>query len=126
MKKEAIVTANAPAAIGPYSAGIAFGDLVFTSGQLPLNPQTGTMCDGTVGEMTTQSLNNVAAILEAAGSSMEKVVKTTIYLQDMNDFAEVNAAYEKFFTVTPPARSCVQVAALPKTAKVEIEALAVK
>ena len=122
--KETISTKSAPAAIGPYSQGIAVGNLVFTSGQLPINPDTGTMPE-TVGEQARQSLLNVKAVLEAAGSGMDKIIKTTVFLADMNDFAAMNEVYGGFFPAGSfPARSAVQVARLPKDALVEIEAVA--
>lgn len=113
-----------PAAIGPYSAGIKTEHFVFTSGQLPVDPATGALIEGSIADMTCQSLRNIEAILEEAGSGMDKIVKTTIFLADMNDFAEVNAAYAQFFGETAPARSCVQVAKLPKEARIEVEATA--
>lgn len=123
MKKE-ISTSAAPAAIGPYSQGIRIGELVYTSGQLPIDMATGTMPDS-IEEQTRCSLSNVRAILEAAGSGMDKVVKTTVFLKDMNDFAAMNGVYQTFFTAGSfPARSAVQVARLPKDALVEIEAVA--
>ena len=122
-----IATPNAPAAIGPYSQGVAAcGRMVFVSGQLPFIPETGALLEGTVGEMTTQCMKNIAAILAEAGATLADVVKTTIFLKDLNDFAEVNAAYATFFPENPPARACVQVAKLPRDAKVEIEAIACK
>ena len=121
-----IATPAAPAAIGPYSQAVQAGNMVFVSGQLPFVPETGALLEGTVGEMTAQSLKNIQAILEAAGYTMADVVKTTIFLKDLNDFAEVNAAYAPFFPENPPARACVQVAKLPRDACVEIEAIAVK
>ena len=124
MKKQ-ITTPNAPAAIGPYSAGIAAGSFVFVSGQLPVDPKSGALCTGTIGDMTRQSIRNVIAVLEAAGSSADKIVKTTVFLSDLNDFAAVNEAYAAFFEGEPPARSCVQVARLPRDARIEIEAIAV-
>jgi 2-iminobutanoate/2-iminopropanoate deaminase len=124
MKKQ-ITTPNAPAAIGPYSAGIAAGGFVFVSGQLPVDPGTGALCTGTIGDMTRQSLRNVIAVLEAAGSSADRIVKTTVFLADLGDFAAVNEAYAAFFEGEPPARSCVQVARLPRDARIEIEAIAV-
>ena len=119
-------TVNAPAAIGPYAQGVQAGNIVFVSGQLPIVPATGDLCHGTVGEMTCQRMNNIAAVLAEAGCTLADVVKTTIFLKDLNDFAEVNAAYATFFPANPPARACVQVAKLPKDARVEIEAIAVK
>ena len=125
--KKILNSSNAPAAIGPYSQGVmATGAMVFVSGQLPFVPETGALLDGTVGEMTVQSMKNVEAILAEAGCTLQDVVKTTIFLKDLNDFAEVNAAYATFFPENPPARACVQVAKLPRDAKVEIEAIAVK
>ena len=126
MKKN-LNTPLAPAAIGPYAQGVAAaGSMVFVSGQLPIDPKTGELCTGSMTEQTNQSMNNVAAILAEAGATLQDVVKTTIFLKDLNDFAEVNAAYAKFFPAEPPARACVQVAKLPKDALVEIEAIAVK
>lgn len=119
-------TTKAPAAIGPYAQGVQAGQMVFVSGQLPIDPATGEMCTGTVGDMTRQSMNNIAAILAEAGCTLAHVVKTTIFLKDLEDFAQVNAAYAEFFPENPPARACVQVAKLPKDARVEIEAIAMK
>ena len=124
MSNIAIHTENAPAAIGPYSQAIQAGNTIYVSGQLPIDPATGALIEGPIAEMTVQSLRNVVAILEAAGSDLSKVVKTTIFLADLNDFAEVNAAYAAFFGKIAPARSCVQVAKLPKDARIEIEAIA--
>ncbi|WP_250227737.1 RidA family protein [Anaeropeptidivorans aminofermentans] len=123
MNKEIIATKNAPGAIGPYSQGIKIGELIFTSGQLPVDPATGEMYTD-VKKATAQALENVKAILEEAGSSMEKAVKVVVFLQDMTDFAEVNEVYGTYFTENPPARSCYQVAKLPKDAIIEIEAIA--
>lgn len=125
MSKEVISTNAAPGAIGPYSQGVQFGELVFTSGQLGLVPETGQFAEG-VEAQTAQSLNNVKAILEAAGSGLDKVVKTTVYLKDMNDFAKVNEVYGSFFAQPYPARSAVEVARLPKDGLVEIEVIALK
>ena len=125
--KQIISTPKAPAAIGPYSQGVAAcGAMVFVSGQLPFVPETGALLEGTVGEMTVQSMKNVEAILAEAGCTLADVVKTTIFLKDLNDFAEVTAAYANFFPENPPARACVQVAKLPRDARVEIEAVACK
>ncbi len=121
--KSVIATENAPAAIGPYSQGIKAGDFIYTSGQLPIDVKTGEMPSG-IKEQTEQSLNNVKAILEAAGSSMSKVFKTTVFLSDMNDFADMNSVYKEFFTGDFPSRSAIQVARLPKDALVEIEVIA--
>ena len=125
MKREVIQTNNAPGAIGPYSQGIIVGDFVYTSGQIPINPATGVM-ETDIKLATKQSMENVKAILEAAGTSLENVVKTSIFLKDLNDFAAVNEVYGTYFTENPPARSCVQVAKLPKDAVIEIEAIATK
>ena len=122
--KNAIATKNAPGAIGPYSQAIATDSMIYTSGQLGLTPE-GVLPE-TVEEQAEQSLKNIQAILEAAGSSMDKVVKTTAFLKDMNDFAVMNGIYAKFFAEPFPARSAVQVAKLPKDGKVEIEVVAVK
>ena len=124
--KKSIVTTAAPAAIGPYSQGIDAGGIVITSGQLPVGPATGTFAEGGVAGQTRQSLANVQAVLAQAGLTMENVVKTTVFLQDMNDFAAMNEVYATFFPGEPPARSAVEVARLPKDALVEIEAIAVR
>ena len=123
MEKIIISTENAPGAIGPYSQAVKIGDLVYTSGQLPVNPVTGLVAES-VKEQTKQSLENVKAILEEAGTSMDKVVKTTVFIKDMNDFADINEVYGQFFVAPFPARSCVEVARLPKDVKVEIEVIA--
>lgn len=123
MNKEIISTEKAPAALGPYSQGIKIGDLVFTSGQIPINPETGELILD-IQKATAQSLENVKAVLEQAGSSLDKVVKVGIFLNDMNDFAAVNEVYAKYFNEFKPARSCVEVARLPKDAIIEIEAIA--
>ncbi|MEE0933565.1 RidA family protein [Clostridium sp. D43t1_170807_H7] len=125
MKREIIHTNNAPGAIGPYSQGIIVGDFVYTSGQIPINPATGVM-ETDIKLATKQSMENIKAILEEAGTSLENVVKTSIFLKDLNDFAAVNEVYGTYFTENPPARSCVQVAKLPKDAVIEIEAIATK
>ena len=122
--KNPISTTSAPAAIGPYSQGVATTGLVFTSGQLGIDPATGAFVDGIVAQ-TRQSLTNVKAVLEAAGSGMDKVIKTTVFLKDMNDFAEMNKVYAEFFGEGGfPARSAIEVARLPKDGLVEIEAIA--
>ena len=124
--KKVVATAAAPAAIGPYSQAICCGDLVFTSGQLPLDPATGTM-PATIEEQTRQSLTNVKAVLAAEGLTMDDVVKTTVFMQNMGDFAAMNGVYATFFSEGKyPARSAVEVAKLPKGALVEIEAVATK
>ncbi|MEK3874978.1 RidA family protein [Paenibacillus sp. FSL H8-0122] len=125
MTKKQVATKKAPGAIGPYSQAIVAGNWVYTSGQLGMDPQTAEL-PGSVQEQARQSLNNVKAILEEAGASMDQVVKTTVYLKDMNDFAAVNEVYSTFFTEPYPARSAVEVARLPKDALVEIEAVARK
>lgn len=121
--KEPISSPNAPAAIGPYSAAISTGSLIFVSGQLPINPATGEMPED-IAAQTEQSLRNLKALLEAAGSSVDKVVKTTVFLADINDFAAMNEVYAQVFTAPFPTRSAFAVAALPKGAKVEIECIA--
>ena len=118
-----VSTSNAPAAIGPYSQALDLGDLVFVSGQIPVNPATGLMAD-TVEEQAAQSQANIKAILAEAGLTMANVVKTVIFLADINDFAAVNQVYAQAFSEPYPARSCVQVAAIPKGAKLEIECIA--
>ncbi|MCO1602381.1 MULTISPECIES: RidA family protein [Desulfosporosinus] len=123
MNKQTLNTQNAPAAIGPYSQGVKVGNLIFTSGQLPINTQSGELVADIEGA-TKQSLDNVKAILESSGSSMDKIVKTVVFLRDMNDFAAMNTVYATYFPTNPPARSAVQVARLPKDAIVEIEAIA--
>lgn len=122
--KQKLETGNAPAAIGPYSQAVVDDGLVFVSGQLPINPETGKFPSDNVSEQTSQSLKNIREILKEAGYGMENVMKTTVFLQDMNDFAAMNAVYEKFFTEPYPARAAFQVAKLPQGAKVEIEAVA--
>lgn len=122
MKK--IVTTEAPAAIGPYSQGMVFGDMVFSSGQIPVIPATGEVAGATIAEQAEQSCKNVGAILEEAGLTFDNVIKTTCFLADMADFAVFNAVYEKYFT-SKPARSCVAVKQLPKNVLCEVEAIAV-
>ena len=121
--KKIINTEHAPAAIGPYSQGLVVGDLIYTSGQLPLNPQTKVL-ETEIKAATKQSLKNCKAILEAAGASLDKVFKTTVFVKDLNDFAAVNKVYGTYFNENPPARSCVQVAKLPMDAPIEIEVIA--
>lgn len=123
-EKKVVVTEGAPKAIGPYSVGISAGHFVFTAGQIGLDPATQNIIEGGVEAETRQALTNLKNILEAANSSLEQVVKTTVFLRDMGDFARMNAVYSEFFKENPPARSTVQVAALPKGAAVEIEAIA--
>lgn len=123
---KAIITEKAPGAIGPYSQAIQVGNLVYTSGQLPIDPATGAFPEGGINPQTRQSLLNVKAILEEAGLTMNNVVKTTVFLADMGDFAEMNSVYAEFFAVPYPARSAVAVKTLPKNALVEIEVVAAK
>lgn len=125
MSKQVISTASAPGAIGPYSQAILINNLVYTSGQLGLDPVTGELPEG-VEAQAAQSLRNVKAVLAAAGTGLEHVVKTTVFLKDMNDFTKVNEVYGTFFTQPYPARSAVEVARLPKDALVEIEVIALK
>lgn len=122
--KKVINTKHAPAAIGPYSQAIQVGNLIYTSGQLPIDPTTGTFPEGGIKEQTRQSLLNVQAILNEAGADMSHVVKTTVFMADMNDFADMNTVYAEFFTEPYPARSAVAVKTLPKNALVEIEVVA--
>ena len=124
MSKQIIATQQAPGAIGPYSQGIAAGNLVFTSGQLPIDMCSGELESADIALATRYALENVRAVLQAAGADLAQVVKTTVFLTDLADFAAMNAAYAEFFAHEPPARSCVQVAALPKGARIEIEAVA--
>lgn len=122
--KEIIKTTNAPAAIGPYSQAVRVGDFLFTSGQIPINPETGEIVEGDTDKQTEQVLKNLKAVLEAGGASLESVVKTTVFLKDMSDFAVVNSVYAKYFVENQPARSAIQAARLPKDVSVEIEAIA--
>ena len=124
MAKDIIATKNAPGAIGPYSQGIRANGFVFASGQIGLDPATGEFVKGGIAEQSRQALLNVKNVLEAAGSNLDKAVKTTVFLKDINDFAAMNAVYSEFFKTDCPARSAVQVAALPKGALVEIEVIA--
>ena len=123
---EVISTKKAPAAIGPYSQAIQVGNLVYTSGQIPIDPATGVFAEGGIKEQTRQSLTNVKAILEEVGLTMSNVVKTTVFMADMNDFADMNSVYAEFFTEPYPARSAVAVKTLPKGSLVEIEVIAEK
>ena len=124
MTKRIIQTEQAPAAIGPYSQAISIGDFLFTSGQIALDPESGIFLSGEIEEETEQTLKNISAILQAGGVNFENVIKTTVYLSDLNDFTRMNQVYEKYFSKNKPARACVQVAALPKGAKIEIDAIA--
>ncbi len=126
MEREIIVTDRAPAAVGPYSQGVVVGEFVFASGQVAIDPRTGRLIRGGIVEQTRQVLHNLSAVLEAAGSSLDKVVKTTVFLSDMADFQIMNRVYEDFFPSAPPARSTVEVARLPLQALIEIEAVAIK
>ena len=119
-----ISTENAPAAIGPYSQAIKTDNCIYTSGQLPIDMESGDLIVDDIAKATKASLDNVKSILEAAGSSMDKIIKTTVFVTDLADFAAMNEVYATYFASAPPARSCVQVAALPKGAKIEIEAIA--
>lgn len=125
--KRIIRTEKAPPAIGPYNQGIVIegGKVVFTAGQIPIDPTTGEMRNASIEEATEQALNNVKAILEAAGSSMANVIKVTVFMADLSEFVAMNEVYARFFPQNPPARSAFQVAALPKEARIEIEAIAV-
>lgn len=122
--RKTISTDKAPKAIGPYSQAVQTGDLIYTAGQLGLHPQTGEMAAGGIEAQTRQALENLRAILDAAGSGLSQVIKTTVFLKNMNDFAAMNAVYASFFPTEPPARSAVEVARLPKDALVEVEAVA--
>ena len=124
--KQTIETQQAPAAIGPYSQAIEAGGTIYVSGQLPINPATGQFAEGGIKELTRQSLTNMQHILQQAGCDMQHVVKTSVFLADMNDFAEMNEVYAEFFKAPFPARSAVAVKTLPKGARVEIECIAVK
>ena len=124
--KRVIKAQNAPAAIGPYSHAISVGDLLFTSGQIPLDPETGKLVGGSIEEQTEQVLKNLEAVLSANHMSFENVVKTTVFITDLADFSKINEVYATKFKNEPPARSCVQVAALPAGAKIEIELVASK
>jgi 2-iminobutanoate/2-iminopropanoate deaminase len=123
--KEIISTENAPGAIGPYSQAVRAGNMIFCSGQIPIDPQTGEFVSPDVAEQTEQVLKNLSAVLEAAGSGLNNVVKTTVFLADMNDFAAMNEVYARYFNENKPARATVQAARLPRDARVEIECIAV-
>ncbi len=125
MMRKQIQTDKAPAAIGPYSQAVKHGNLLFTSGQIPLDPQSGEIVGDDIASQTRQVLDNLSAVLEAGGAGLGHVVKTTCFLNDMSDFAEFNKVYQRYFDVAPPARSCVAVDRLPKDVLVEVEALAV-
>ncbi len=123
MPKTVVLTDRAPAPVGPYSQAIRAGSLLFVAGQIPIDPATGAMPDG-IAQQTRLALQNVQAVLQAAGASLRDVVKTTVFLLDLADFGAMNEVYATFFAQEPPARACVQVARLPKDARVEIEAIA--
>jgi 2-iminobutanoate/2-iminopropanoate deaminase len=123
--KEIVSTENAPGAIGPYSQAVKTGGMVFCSGQIPIDPQTGDFVSADVGEQTEQVLRNLSAVLKAAGTSLDNVVKTTVFLADMNDFTAMNEIYTKYFEENKPARATVQAARLPRDARVEIDCIAV-
>jgi len=122
-QRRAVSTDEAPAAIGPYSQGIRCGNLLFISGQLPIDPASGELVTGSIQDKTLRVIENIRAIAEAAGAGLQDVLKTTVFLKDMNDFTAVNTVYAEFFPASPPARAAIQVAALPKDADIEIEAI---
>lgn len=124
--KKIITTDKAPAAIGPYSQAVEVNGMIFTSGVIPINPATNMLVEGDITVQAKQAIGNLAALLEAAGSDCSQVIKTTVFIKDMNDFAVVNEIYAQFFGTECPARSCVEVARLPKDVLIEIEAIAVK
>ena len=126
MERDIVATDRAPAAVGPYSQAVRAGDLVFTAGQIPLDPDTSQLVAGDIQAQTRQALQNVQAVLEAAGASLANVVKVTVFLTDMGAFKAMNTIYGEFFSDAPPARSAVQVSALPLGAQIEIEAIAVR
>lgn len=126
MVKEVLSTTFAPAAIGPYSQGIKMGNMIFVSGQIPIDPKTGALVSGTVEEQTTQVMNNIKAVLSRSAVAFDHVVKTTCFLTDMADFEAFNLVYASYFSENPPARSCVAVAALPKGARIEVEIIAIQ
>ena len=119
-----ISTERAPKAVGPYSQAVSWGDLLFCSGQIPFDPETGVMVEGDIGAQTERVMENLKAVLAAGGASLESVLKVTIYLADMSDFEKVNGVYGRYFEKSPPARACVEVSALPKGARVEADAIA--
>jgi 2-iminobutanoate/2-iminopropanoate deaminase len=125
MQRATVSTTDAPAAIGPYSQAVRAGNLLFVSGQLPLDPATGQFVAGDIAAMTRQIFTNIQAVLSAAGTSLDKIVKTTVFLADLEDFQAMNGAYAEFFSAEPPARSTIQVARLPRDARIEIEVIAI-
>ena len=124
--KKVISTPKAPAAIGPYSQAIEINDMIFTSGIIPINPANGTLVDGGIEEQTKQVFDNMKGLLEDVGSSLDKIIKTTVFIKNMNDFSRINEVYASYFTGDFPARSCVEVARLPKDVLIEVEAIAYK
>lgn len=124
MTKEIIMTEKAPAAIGPYSQAVKYGNMIFTSGTLGIDPGTGSFAEGGIQAQTKQCLENLKALLEASGSSLENVLKATVFIKEMNDFPKINEIYGHYFTKDQPGRSCVEVARLPKDALIEIEVIA--
>jgi len=126
MKKTVVSTNSAPQAVGPYSQGITFGDLIFTAGQIPLDPETGRLVGGGIEEQTRQVLTNIRAVLEAAGSSLDRALKMTVFMTDFSEFQRMNGVYAEFFETDPPARSAFQVVALPLGARIEIECIATR
>lgn len=124
MKKDVISTTKAPAAIGPYSQAIKTGNFLFASGQIPINPSSNKIIEGSIEEQTKQVMENIKGILESVGASMEDIVKTTLFITDIEEFSRINEIYSNYFKTFPPARSCVEVSALPKNAKIEIEFVA--
>lgn len=124
--KKVISTPKAPAAIGPYSQAIEINNMIFTSGIIPINPANGTLVDGSIEEQTKQVFDNMNGLLEDAGSSLDKIIKTTVFIKNMDDFSRVNEVYASYFTGDFPARSCVEVARLPKDVLIEVEAIAYK
>lgn len=123
--KEIISTSKAPSAIGPYSQAVKVGNMLFISGQIPLDPKSGTMVEGDIKEQTRRVLENIKGILESIGANLTNVVKTTVFMVDLSEFSEMNEVYKEYFSENPPARSTVQVNALPRNAKIEIEAIAI-
>lgn len=124
MKREVISSENAPAAVGPYSQGIAIGQFIFTSGQIPIDPETGVPVRGDIKVQTEQVLKNIKYVLEAGGASLDDVVKVTMFINNMDDYDSINEIYSRFFTTNLPARSCVEVSRLPKDVGIEMEAIA--
>lgn len=124
--KKIISTQKAPAAIGPYSQAVEINGLVFTSGMIPINPATGELAEGGIAEQAEQAIRNLCTLIQEAGSSVDKVIKTTVYIKNMDDFGKINEIYSRYFMSDFPARSCVEVARLPKDVLIEIEAIAMK